>query len=400
MRLGNCCLRAADYARVDRAMIDNATLLIAIAFSSAALMGALLIGWVNARAETYLAYGSAGIGFIVVAMVGLGIRNGAFSLLHLLVPYVLILTGFGLIYAASRLFRDPTSSVKPAIIAWAVSIVLLVIPLVMGLSGVGVFSLNVTGGVFMLLCAREYWIGRRESPAALISNAVLYTLSGVSFFACAVLIAIDGKLVLTALPDNWAEWFNSIMSLVGLTGIGAITLTLHHSRAARRHRHEANTDSLTGLLNRRALFDRFDALDLPVGTAVLMFDIDHFKQINDRQGHAGGDEVIRHFGSVLRQNTRQDDTIARIGGEEFCAILQPMPIESANAIAERIRADFEARPVQRAFEAIQATVSVGVATSGENESFSSVLSRADDALYRAKHSGRNRVTIAPLRLIA
>ena len=381
-------------------MIDNATLLIAIAFSSAALMGALLIGWINARTETYLAYGSAGIGFVVIAMVGLGIRNGAFGLLYLLIPYVLILTGFGLIYAASRLFRDPANSVTPAWIAWAVSIVLLVVPLLMGLSGVGVFSLNVTGGMFMLLCAREYWLGRAESPAALISNAVLYTLSGISFFACAVMIALDGQLVLTALPDNWAEWFNSIMSLVGLTGIGAITLTLHHSRAARRHRHEANTDALTGLVNRRALFERFDNEDLPSGTAVLMFDLDHFKQINDRHGHAGGDSVISHFGSMLRQNTRQDDTIARLGGEEFCAILQPMPIENAHAIAERIRADFEARPALRGMEEITATVSVGVTISGEAENFSAVLNRADDALYRAKHSGRNRVTAAPPRLIA
>nr|WP_314258300.1 GGDEF domain-containing protein [uncultured Devosia sp.] len=381
-------------------MIDNATLLIAIAFSSAALMGALLIGWVNAKAETYLAYGSAGIGFVVIAMVLLGIRNGQVDLFHLLAPYTLILTGFGLIYAASRLFRDPQASVRPAFITWAISMVLLVVPLVAGLSGVGVFMLNLTGGAIMLLCAVEYWRGRIESPAALVTNAVLYTLSGVSFFCCCVMIALDGQLVLTAMPDNWAERFNSIMSLVGLTGIGAITLTLHHSRAARKHRHEANTDSLTGLLNRRALFDQFEKQDLPAGTAVLMFDIDHFKQINDRHGHAGGDSVIRHFGTILHDNMRSDDAVARIGGEEFCAILKPMAVEQAKQIAERIRADFEHRPTRHVIEPISATVSVGVATTGVGESFSAVLNRADDALYRAKHGGRNQVTSATLRLIA
>lgn len=381
-------------------MIDNATLLIAIAFSSAALMGALLIGWVNAKAETYLAYGSAGIGFVVIAMVLLGIRNGQVDLFHLLAPYSLLITGFGLIYAASRLFRDTTASVGPALVTWIISMALLVVPLMAGLTGVGVFMLNFTGGMIMLLCAFEYWRGRAESPAALISNAVLYSLSGISFFCCAVLIGLDGHLVLHDLPDNWAERFNSIMSLVGLTGIGAITLTLHHSRAARKHRHEANTDSLTGLLNRRALFDQFERQSLSAGTAVLMFDIDHFKQINDRHGHAGGDAVIRHFGVILHDNMRSDDAVARIGGEEFCAILKPMPVEQAKLIAERIRADFENRPTIFLAQAIAATVSVGVATSGSGESFSSALNRADDALYRAKDSGRNQVTTATLRLIA
>ncbi|WEK05238.1 MAG: GGDEF domain-containing protein [Candidatus Devosia phytovorans] len=381
-------------------MIDNATLLIAIAFSSAALMGALLIGWMNSRAETYLAYGSAGIGLVVIAMVLLGFRNGEVGLFHLLAPYTLILSGFGLIYGASRLFRDTANSVRPAVVVWAISLILLAVPLFAGLSGIGVFNLNLMGGIIMLLCAVEYWRGRHESPAALVSNAVLYTLCAISFFACSVMIALDGHLVLQAIPDNWAERFNSIMSLVGLTGIGAITLTLHHSRAARKHRHEANTDSLTGLLNRRALFDRFENLDLPAGTAVLMFDIDHFKQINDRFGHAGGDSVIRHFGAILHNNMRSDDAVARIGGEEFCAILEPMLVEQAKQIAERIRADFEQTPTRRAMESIPATVSVGVAVSGEGENFSSVLNRADDALYRAKGSGRNQVTTATLRLIA
>jgi diguanylate cyclase (GGDEF)-like protein len=157
---------------------------------------------------------------------------------------------------------------------------------------------------------------------------------------------------------------------------------------------------IPGLLNRRALFERFERLDLPVGTAVLMFDIDHFKQINDRHGHAGGDEVIRHFGTILRDNMGSDDVVARIGGEEFCAILQSMAIDEAKTIAERICNDFEVSPARLVFETIPATVSVGVATSGAGESFSSVLHRADDALYRAKDSGRNQVTVAVLRLIA
>jgi diguanylate cyclase (GGDEF)-like protein len=131
-----------------------------------------------------------------------------------------------------------------------------------------------------------------------------------------------------------------------------------------------------------------------------MFDIDHFKLINDRQGHAAGDAVIRHLAAILRDNLRDDDCVARIGGEEFCAVLLPMPVDHAKAVAERIRADFEAAAVRVIAEAVSATVSVGVATSGIDESFSSVLNRADTALYKAKDNGRNRVTSASIRLIA
>lgn len=380
-------------------MIDNATLMVAIAFSGSALMVTLLISWLGARRDSYLISWAGGMAFIVVALALLGLRSGAYDLLTQVGTFTLLITGMALIYLGAVQFRSGSTSWALPAVLWTTAIVATNIPFVLGLSGVGTVMLNLSCAVFMALSAYQYWAGRAEAPLHLMANAGLYGVTSISFLACAALLILDGELVLTAPPSNWAEQFNSIMAIVGLTGVGALSLTLNQFRATKRHQQDAMTDSLTGLLNRRALFDGFGDTDLPAGTAVLMFDIDHFKQINDRQGHAAGDAVIQQFGVIAGLGMRQGDTLARIGGEEFCAILPAVPIEHAKAIAERIRADFEATPARIGAEIIPATVSVGVATSGHGEGFSSVLSRADAALYKAKGHGRNRVT-GPPRAIA
>lgn len=381
-------------------MIDNATLLIGIAFSSAALTVALLIGWLNSREERYLAFGAGGIALVVIAVAVMGLRNGRYELVHTLLPFTLVVVGMSLIYAGSRLFRDPASSLTPPVVICAAALPAMAIPFLMGYSGTGTIVLNIFAASFMVLCAREYWIARRESAVAMVTNALIYIVTASSFVACATVLLVDQTWILNAPADNWAEDFNSIMSLVGLTGIGAITLTLHHARAARRHSLEANTDALTGVLNRRALFNRFGDRDIVTGLAVVMFDLDHFKQINDRLGHAHGDMVLQRFADVLRTELRPRDTIARLGGEEFCAILPGYDHEAARAVANHVRKAFAGLRLSIGEGGEIATVSAGLATGGQDETFSSVLSRADAALYKAKEAGRNQVHVAPLRLVA
>ncbi|MBJ3783573.1 GGDEF domain-containing protein [Devosia sediminis] len=381
-------------------MIDNATLLIGIAFSSASLMIALLIGWLNSRHERYLVHGAAGIGLIVVAVAIMGFRNGRYELVHTLLPFTLILTGLSLVYSGSRLFRNPSAILTPAIVVGAVSVPAMAAPFLLGYSGLGTIALNVFAGLFMVLCAREYWVSRKEGVVAMSTNAFIYTLTAISFFSCAAVLTIEQDWVLTSPADNWAEDFNSIMTLVGLTGIGAITLTLHHARAARRHRLEANTDELTGVLNRRALFQRFRDNDVVPGLAVIMFDLDHFKQINDRKGHAYGDMVLQRFADVLLGELGHTDTIARVGGEEFCAVLPGRDWEAARQLAERVRKALADLRLSIGNQDEVATVSAGMATGGAEEHFGSLLSRADAALYKAKESGRNQVHVAPVRLVA
>lgn len=400
--LGASALRghfdAAKPARGGSHMIDNTSLLIGIAFSGASLVVALVIGWLNSRAETYLIHGAAGIGLIVASVAALSLRNGVYEVPYQLVTFAVMLSGFAFVLSGSRLFNKKTSG--PTLPLAIATIVATSAALMVGLTGLGTMLLNAFIALFLLMCGLEFWRGRREARLAMVANATLYTLVSASFMSCALVLLVDGAWVLAGPPNNWAEYINSILALVGLTGIGAITLTLHHARAARRHHLEANTDALTGVLNRRALFQRFTDDDVITGLAVIMFDLDHFKQINDRHGHAHGDKVLQQFADVLRNELRHSDIIARIGGEEFCAILPGRDWDAGRAAAEHIREAFAALqlPIGEAGEI--ATVSAGMAIGGVDEPFSSVLSRADAALYKAKEAGRNQVHVAPLRLVA
>ncbi|MCR6635051.1 diguanylate cyclase [Devosia sp.] len=381
-------------------VIDNATLLIGIAFSSASLLLALLIGWLNARTETYLVLGAVGMALIVLAVMLMGFRNGAYGFGQHLVPYTLILIGFSFVYAGARRFRDIKASIRPPIVVGVLSVVAIGIPFLMGLTGVGTILLNSLAAAILVLCAIEHWRSKDHPHIALNANAILYCITALSFLCCALVLLSEARWVTTEPPKNWAEDFNSIMSLVGLTGIGALTLTLHYARAAHRHHTEANTDSLTGVLNRRALFDRFGGSKQSGATAVLMFDLDHFKQVNDRFGHAQGDRVLQRFADVLRQELRRDDVASRIGGEEFCVVLNDIDQEMAKTIAERIRKAFADLALAIDDQGLIATVSIGLAIPTIEEDFSALLNRADAALYQAKNGGRNQVRLAPLRLVA
>ena len=124
-----------------------------------------------------------------------------------------------------------------------------------------------------------------------------------------------------------------------------------------------------------------------------MFDLDHFKSINDRFGHDVGDEALRTFAATASSNMRGDDIVGRLGGEEFAAIL-PGNGDTAFMVAERVRLAFEVAGVTISGHDMNATVSIGAAESpAETANITALLTRADQALYRAKTSGRNRVVV-------
>jgi diguanylate cyclase (GGDEF)-like protein len=158
----------------------------------------------------------------------------------------------------------------------------------------------------------------------------------------------------------------------------------------------ALTDALTGLMNRRA-FD--DIIEREIRRSsrhtdplvLLLIDIDSFKAINDEYGHQSGDEVIRVVGRVLQANARGSDIVARYGGEEFVVLLTGLRLDRAEAIAERLRA--QVAGIRGLPDAICVTVSIGLAIQGPGDSFASLFKRSDDALYFAKRSGRNRVSM-------
>ena len=163
-------------------------------------------------------------------------------------------------------------------------------------------------------------------------------------------------------------------------------------------RRLATVDGLTGMLNRRAFFERADgarqlALRLRKPIALLMLDIDHFKQLNDSYGHASGDEALKVFADAARGVLREHDLIGRLGGEEFALVLPATRLEGALEAAERLRLAVLDVPVFGGAPGYRMTVSIGAVTIEAGEELTAALARADHALYAAKTGGRNRVEV-------
>lgn len=160
----------------------------------------------------------------------------------------------------------------------------------------------------------------------------------------------------------------------------------------------ARTDYLTGVSNRRNFLEQSNAeiqRALRTGAlSLLMLDLDKFKQINDKWGHAAGDEVLKNFASVAKSPLRITDLFARIGGEEFAVLLPNTAINGAKAVAERILEEVRKSSVENTVDPIKYTVSIGVSEfNGETDTLAALMQRADAALYRAKESGRNQVQV-------
>ena len=195
----------------------------------------------------------------------------------------------------------------------------------------------------------------------------------------------------TVLPNGW------------VLSVGADITALKHNEKSLRQAHEAalmasRTDQLTGLPNRRHILGLLDeALAANEGTGsglcVAVIDIDHFKAINDAHGHEAGDAVLEHFARSCRERVRAQDRLGRTGGEEFLLLLPEVRLDDAVRIIDRIRDGFPPAVLGHSGLELPCTFSAGVTEALPDDDRSSILRRADRALYAAKEEGRNRTRI-------
>lgn len=179
-----------------------------------------------------------------------------------------------------------------------------------------------------------------------------------------------------------------------------IGVSLERARLFHEVQSLALTDPLTDLQNRRSLFElgrvefaRAKRMNRPF--CCMMLDLDYFKQINDNYGHLIGDQVLQEFAKRCKHSVRELDLVGRYGGEELIILLPETDRETSLEVAERLRNSIAAKPVRVSGKEITVTVSIGVATEDENTTeLETLIARADQAMYIAKHKGRNRVAIS------
>ncbi len=245
-----------------------------------------------------------------------------------------------------------------------------------------IFLLGMAGGAISLYSARRY-MAVGAMACVLLPATLWFLLRGTPMEVGLGVAALFFMGVL-------------VRASTALSSAQGDNFRLNHilSKAKQSAELMALTDELTGLNNRRAFFEHGQTLSnfcernqLPM--SVVMIDADHFKQINDRHGHAAGDAVLRNLAGQLKRSLRKSDVCGRMGGEEFAMLLLNTPLAEATALAERFCQSYAAAPTRDDGAEIANTVSIGVASGGYD--IDHLLHCADEALYQAKGAGRNRV---------
>jgi diguanylate cyclase (GGDEF)-like protein len=377
--------------------LDLPTLMVMQSFALACAGGVLLVAWLQNRIVSALALWGvadvmAGAG-ILLLLLGATSGEPAWSALG----GSLLSLQSGLIWKAAR-----TIDAKPApfILALLGPIFVSVADYIPGIREIaGTLALTM-GAAYILAAATTIWLGRSERLAARSPLIIFSAVHGAALLV-GTYSTLSGSTGQDSVPSFTvlfgAIYFESIAFALG-TAVFVLALVKERNEAAGRM--AARSDPLTGIANRAGFMEsaeRVVARCRHDGTPVsaMMIDLDRFKLVNDKYGHAVGDDVIRKFCEITTAALRPTDVFGRLGGEEFAVVLPGSSIETAYVRAERVRTAFAANCRVLGNHQVDATVSCGVSVNLEaNETLGTLLEEADTALYRAKAEGRNRVKCA------
>src|SRR5262245_7368094 len=383
--------------------LDVGTLSVVTVFVTA-LLGALLVfaGLQNRTIRAPMWWGAAQI----VGAVGLALvtsRGVVPDFVSVDVANALVLLAYGLTWAGARVFDG--RKVLPLVIVFAPAVWLLAcrIPAFESDTNLRVVVVSAMMAMLAAATAEEFWRGRDE-PLMSRWPTVIVLLA----YAAALLARIPATYFSPILQDQ------SLMSGVSfaLIAFGTLLFTVVMSflllnmtkeRTELQHKINAMVDPLSGIANRRAFLDGANRLFRQQEVereplAMLLFDLDRFKDINDRMGHAVGDRVLQTFAATTTATLGADVLFGRIGGEEFASLLPVGDLGEAFAMADRVRRNFAQSAARFANADLTPTVSIGVTLGVAAKSdVDTLLEVADRALYRAKANGRDRVeATAPL----
>lgn len=315
-----------------------------------------------------------------------------------LVPNGLLLIGFALHWNAARQFNRSRAS---RLRLWLPPVILCLTSVPAILSGTYGMTYTITNIMLAFLAfgtAREYARGTGDRLSSRHGLTAAYGLICLSFSVRIVQGFAEWQHMGIGLPDDLLLTFHLIVALVYVSASGAFTLALAFERAVAEQRDAAHRDPLTGVFNRREFELRLKSMlkrERRSEFAVLQFDLDHFKRVNDRFGHVAGDEALKLSADLIRWCLRDEDCLARLGGEEFAALLPDISREDAIRIAESIRETVAGTPLDFAPGDFRLTVSAGVYHgTGDDMCHKGLMRRVDEGLYQSKNAGRNRISVA------
>jgi diguanylate cyclase (GGDEF)-like protein len=302
----------------------------------------------------------------------------------------------GMVWNASRVFHGRKPNL-PGLVLGAIAWVGTVLTLAPEQSALRLTIGAAIVAIYAALTASELWNERRRSMQKRWPTIAVPVLHG-----CVLMLPILLGDLLRPHDETFSSsiWVTAFSIELVLYAIGTVFVIfmLVSDRAVTVHKTAASVDPLTTMFNRRGfaeacsrVIEREANAGRPV--TVMIFDIDHFKGINDRFGHPAGDEILKLFATVVVNNLRISDLSGRIGGEEFAALL-PCSLEEGVLVAERVREAFETSGITCEEGPVDTTVSIGVAGGPAGTELEVLLAAADTALYQAKRGGRNRVEAA------
>ncbi len=318
----------------------------------------------------------------------------------------LLFTAFAATWTGARVFDS--RPVEPVYLVTGAVLWLLICRLPILADNLDARALIASGIItaYTWLTAYEFWRGRSEALVSRWPAIFMFFAHGALYILRTPLVAMLPSAAAndTLFASVWMTVLSTESLLLTISS-AFILLAMAKERSELRHRTAAMVDPLTGIANRRsfmqdaALMAKQHIAD-PRPTAVLLIDLDRFKSINDRFGHALGDRVLEIFTDAARKSTRGSDLIGRLGGEEFAAMLIDTNRDKAVEVAERIRESFAQMAQEVDGRAVCATVSIGlVHTAAPALDLPELLAQADQALYCAKERGRNRVEVASLEMM-
>src|SRR5271170_6902493 len=385
--------------------LDVNTLFLVTIYVEAILGLLLLFAWVQNTSIYAVAWWGFADLLRAFSVMLFGMYGSVSDLISIDVANALLFTAFALTWTGARVFdhRRPL----PILLfgGAALWLVLCRIPSVAGSWDVRVLLSSGIITTYTWATAYEFWRGRSEPLVSRWPAIFMLFAHGALYLLRTPFGAMLPWSTSSAVFESAWMTVLSFEALLFTISIAFILLAMAKERTEHRHKTAALVDPLTGVSNRRAFLQdgeaqlKRQATD-PRPTAVMLLDLDNFKSINDRFGHAIGDRVLQLFAQIGNGCVRRMDLFGRLGGEEFAALLVDMTRDRAMAVAEQIRVSFAEAAREVDARPIAATVSIGIVISHDAVlDLSALLAQADHALYRAKDNGRNRVEIATIELI-